>query len=148
MASIPFMVKDGSEPLSVPTQIDSFGNFPLNHAPTAVAQEVAELLQQDYPIHLDSHNSAKTITCGWSETIAIQASEPEYRQLITAEPLTERELEVLQLIVDGHSNSAIAKQLYISMGTVKTDVRNILKKSCASGRTQAAIWALRSGLVH
>ncbi|MBD2526736.1 response regulator transcription factor [Nostoc sp. FACHB-133] len=73
---------------------------------------------------------------------------PEYRQIITIEPLTERELEVLQLIVDGHNNIEIAGKLYITVGTVKTHVRNVLKKLYVSDRTQAAIWALRSGLVH
>jgi DNA-binding NarL/FixJ family response regulator len=62
--------------------------------------------------------------------------------------LTERELEVLQLIVDGLSNAAIAEQLYISIGTVKTHVRHILNKLCADDRTQAAVRALRAGLVR
>jgi DNA-binding NarL/FixJ family response regulator len=61
--------------------------------------------------------------------------------------LTERELEVLQLIVDGYSNAAIADKLFITVGTVKTHVRNILNKLCADDRTQAAVRALRSGLV-
>ncbi len=61
--------------------------------------------------------------------------------------LTERELEVLQLIVDGCSNAEIAQRLYITVGTVKTHVRNILNKLCADDRTQAAVRALRSGLV-
>lgn len=148
MASIPFLVKDEFESLSAPTQVDSFGNSSINHALTTVAQEVAGLLQQDYPIHLDNHDCDKAITCGWSETIAIRAIEPEYRQIIAAEPLTERELEVLQLIVDGCSNDAIAQELYISSGTVKTHVRNILRKFCANDRTQAAIRALRSGLAY
>ncbi|MGB3754939.1 MAG: response regulator transcription factor [Rivularia sp. (in: cyanobacteria)] len=67
----------------------------------------------------------------------------------TIEPytLTERELEVLQLIVEGCSNAIIAERLYITVGTVKTHVRNILNKLCADDRTQAAVRALRSGLV-
>lgn len=81
------------------------------------------------------------------ETVNINAAEPEYSQLIEAYPLTERELEVLQLIVDGCSNAAIAEKLYITVGTVKTHVRNILNKLCADDRTQAAVRALRSGLV-
>jgi DNA-binding NarL/FixJ family response regulator len=79
--------------------------------------------------------------------VAISAAEPEYNQIIEAYPLTERELEVLQLIVDGCSNAAIAEKLYITVGTVKTHVRNILNKLCADDRTQAAVRALRSGLV-
>ncbi|MGB7412829.1 MAG: response regulator transcription factor [Thermosynechococcaceae cyanobacterium] len=62
-------------------------------------------------------------------------------------PLTTRELEVLELIVGGHSNSAIAETMFLSLGTVKTHVRNILSKLCASDRTEAAVRALRSGLV-
>ncbi len=79
--------------------------------------------------------------------VAIGAAEPEYNQIIEAYPLTERELEVLQLIVDGCSNAVIAEKLYITVGTVKTHVRNILNKLCADDRTQAAVRALRSGLV-
>jgi DNA-binding NarL/FixJ family response regulator len=66
---------------------------------------------------------------------------------LEAYALTERELEVLQLIVDGHSNASIADKLFITVGTVKTHVRNILNKLCADDRTQAAVRALRSGLV-
>lgn len=82
-----------------------------------------------------------------TKTVAINATEPEYSQLLEAYPLTERELEVLQLIVEGCSNAAIAEKLYITVGTVKTHVRNILNKLCADDRTQAAVRALRSGLV-
>ena len=81
------------------------------------------------------------------KTVSISAAEPEYNQIIEAYPLTERELEVLQLIVDGCSNAAIAEKLYITVGTVKTHVRNILNKLCADDRTQAAVRALRSGLI-
>ncbi|NES64228.1 MAG: response regulator transcription factor [Okeania sp. SIO2D1] len=67
--------------------------------------------------------------------------------IIQIDPLTERELEVLQLIVSGCSNGQIADKLYITVGTVKTHVRSILNKLCANDRTQAAVRALRSGLV-
>lgn len=62
------------------------------------------------------------------------------------EPLTERELEVLQLIVDGKSNKEIARTLYISEKTVKNHVTNLLKKLDVSDRTQAAVYAIRTGL--
>jgi DNA-binding NarL/FixJ family response regulator len=80
-------------------------------------------------------------------TVEIEASEPEYKQILEATPLTERELEVLAEIVNGYSNAEIAERLYITVGTVKTHVRNILNKLCADDRTQAAVRALRSGLV-
>lgn len=63
------------------------------------------------------------------------------------EPLTDRELEVLRLIVNGYSNSAIAGKLYTNRGTVEAHVLTILNKLYVSNRTQAAIRALQSGLV-
>lgn len=60
--------------------------------------------------------------------------------------LTERELEVLQLISDGCNNREIAEQLVISEKTVKTHVSNILSKLNLEDRTQAAIYALKHGL--
>ena len=53
------------------------------------------------------------------------------------EPLTERELEVLQLIVDGMSNREIAEKLIIGEGTVKTHINNIYSKLDVKSRTQA-----------
>ncbi|MEA5507076.1 response regulator transcription factor [Halotia wernerae UHCC 0503] len=79
-----------------------------------------------------------------------QAQNPDFgenQEFIDSYTLTERELEVLQLIVEGCSNALIAERLYITVGTVKTHVRNILNKLCADDRTQAAVRALRSGLV-
>ncbi len=61
-------------------------------------------------------------------------------------PLTDREIEVLKLIVAGYSNDAIAEALVISTATVKTHVRHILAKLDAPDRTQAAVWAVRNGI--
>jgi DNA-binding NarL/FixJ family response regulator len=61
--------------------------------------------------------------------------------------LTERELEILELIVSGCSNAEIAERSYITVGTVKTHVRSILNKLGVDDRTKAAVRALRSGLV-
>jgi DNA-binding NarL/FixJ family response regulator len=63
------------------------------------------------------------------------------------EQLSQRELEVLELIVEGNSNPLIAQQLYISVSTVKTHVRSIMNKLAVNDRVQAAVVALRSGLV-
>lgn len=83
-----------------------------------------------------------------SKTVSITAVDAEYQQLLENTPLTERELEILDLIVAGCSNADIAEKLYITVGTVKTHVRNILNKLGADDRTQAAVRALRSGLIH
>lgn len=64
-----------------------------------------------------------------------------------AEPLSARELEVLKLIVDGLSNQEIADKLIISLATAKTHVRNILNKLAVDDRTQAAVHAMRRGIV-
>jgi NarL family two-component system response regulator LiaR len=62
--------------------------------------------------------------------------------------LTERELEVLQLIAKGCSNDKIADQLVISVGTVKGHVSNILSKLHLVDRTQAAAYAWQTGIVR
>ena len=61
--------------------------------------------------------------------------------------LTEREYAVLALIAQGRSNKQISEELSISEKTVKTHVSNILTKLHLEDRTQAAIYALREGLV-
>ena len=63
------------------------------------------------------------------------------------EQLTARELEVLALVAQGHSNRDIGAQLYISAKTVSVHVSNILAKLGASGRTEAAAVAHRRGLI-
>ncbi len=64
----------------------------------------------------------------------------------TAEPLTGREVEVLQVVARGRSNQEIAAELMISEATVRTHVSNILGKLHLASRTQAALYALREGL--
>jgi two-component system, NarL family, response regulator LiaR len=61
--------------------------------------------------------------------------------------LSQRELEVLQLIVDGMSNQEIADRLVLSSETIKTHIRHIMEKLTVSDRTQAAVKALREGLI-
>lgn len=63
------------------------------------------------------------------------------------DPLSQRELEVLNLLVEGLSNQEIADRLVISLATAKTHVRNILNKLAVDDRTQAAVHAMRRGLV-
>ncbi|MGM0445861.1 MAG: response regulator [Bacillota bacterium] len=63
------------------------------------------------------------------------------------EPLTDRELDVLALLGRGLSNQEIADELVVSIKTVKTHVSNILSKLEVGSRTQAAVYALRKGLI-
>lgn len=62
-------------------------------------------------------------------------------------PLTEREAQVLRQIACGLTNKEIARSLHISVETVKEHVQHILRKVGVSDRTQAAVWAVRKGLV-
>ena len=62
-------------------------------------------------------------------------------------PLTQRETQVLRHMALGLSNKEIAQSLTISVETVKEHVQNILRKIAVSDRTQAAVWAVRRGLV-
>ena len=67
---------------------------------------------------------------------------------VLAEPLSEREIEVLDLIAEGLSNKLIAYRLGISEHTVKTHVASILAKLGAASRTEAVSQAIRRGLVN
>lgn len=80
---------------------------------------------------------------------AVAAREVRASRLVTdlVEGLTEREQEVLHQIADGLSNREIAKKMFISEKTVKTHVSSILGKLHLEDRTQAAIYALKHGLV-
>ena len=62
-------------------------------------------------------------------------------------PLTQRESEVLRQLAFGLTNKEIAQALHISYETVKEHVQHILRKVGVSDRTQAAVWAVRKGLV-
>ncbi|MBI5566469.1 MAG: response regulator transcription factor [Chloroflexi bacterium] len=71
----------------------------------------------------------------------------EVRAPESPETLTERETEVLRLLAQGRSNKEIAHDLTIGEKTVKTHVSNILSKLSVPSRTQAALYAVRIGLV-
>ena len=77
------------------------------------------------------------------------AAAMKVRQVIDDDdvPLTQRETQVLRHVALGLSNKEIGKSLEISVETVKEHVQNILRKITVSDRTQAAVWAVRKGLV-
>jgi DNA-binding NarL/FixJ family response regulator len=85
--------------------------------------------------------------------LAPQAAARLMHELVAPEPttgstvLTERETEVLRLLARGEANKQIARTLSIAEKTVKTHVSNILAKLGVQSRTQAALYAVRAGLV-
>lgn len=89
---------------------------------------------------LDSTIAAKVVR-------ALPMPTPPNQAAGAGDTLSERELQVLNLIVDGLSNQQIAQKLYITQDTVKTHIKRILEKLSASDRTQAAVKALRQGLI-
>lgn len=82
------------------------------------------------------------------KTIQIKGLDGDYADIVGSAGLTDREIQILQLIVRGASNSEIAEQLFVTVGTVKTHVRHILNKLCVDDRTHAAVLALRAGLIE
>lgn len=64
------------------------------------------------------------------------------------EPLTVREIEVLEGIARGFSNKEIAAEMTVSESTIKARVKEILSKLCVNDRTAAVIVALRRGIIH
>jgi len=76
-----------------------------------------------------------------------QMSRPE-RESGPALRLTERELDVLRLVAQGHSNREIAARLFISENTVKNHVRNMLEKLQLHSRMEAVMYAVRENLLE
>ncbi|HYM64177.1 MAG TPA: response regulator transcription factor [Gaiellaceae bacterium] len=80
------------------------------------------------------------------QILRAQRSSVDAAETIRAE-LSEREIEVLKLIANGNDNAAIARALFISPKTVKNHISNILMKLQMENRIQAAVYAVRSGIV-
>ncbi len=124
--------------------------------PTYIARAVA-LGAADYVLKGSSRDSivATIVAAGRGESPSRSgelrriASAMKVRQVIDDDdvPLTQRETQVLRHVALGLSNKEIGRSLEISVETVKEHVQNILRKIAVSDRTQAAVWAVRKGLV-
>ena len=78
---------------------------------------------------------------------AMKTQDKEVASNELIEPLSDREMEVLQCLVEGLSNREIANKLTVSLSTVKTHTRNIYAKLEANSRTQAIAQAKKWGLI-
>ena len=124
--------------------------------PTYVARSVA-LGANDYILKGSSRDDlVATITAAAAGESPCQSGElrrisatMKIRQTIDDDdvPLTQRETQVLRHVALGLSNREIGRSLEISVETVTEHVQNILRKIAVSDRTQAAVWAVRKGLV-
>jgi DNA-binding NarL/FixJ family response regulator len=80
------------------------------------------------------------------QQVRATTASPEAAETIRSE-LSEREIDVLKLIANGNDNAMIAAELHISPKTVKNHISNILMKLQIENRIQAAVYAVRSGIV-
>jgi DNA-binding NarL/FixJ family response regulator len=87
-----------------------------------------------------------TIASKVLQRVRASSTQPAIETTIRAE-LSEREIEVLKLIANGKDNAMIAGELHISPKTVKNHISNILMKLQIDNRIQAAVYAVRSGIV-
>jgi DNA-binding NarL/FixJ family response regulator len=90
---------------------------------------------------ISPHIAAKVL-----QRVRATTSQPGAAEAIRTE-LSEREIEVLKLIANGKDNAEIAGELHISPKTVKNHISNILMKLQIQNRIQAAVYAVRSGIV-
>jgi NarL family two-component system response regulator LiaR len=101
-----------------------------------------ELVGAIRKVHRGEPSLEPSIAC----KVLMELSHPPKQQPLTADPLTEREFDVLRLIAKGCSNKEIAVKLSVSDLTVRTHVSNILGKLHLASRTQAALYALQKGI--
>jgi LuxR family maltose regulon positive regulatory protein len=92
-----------------------------------------------YAATLLSHFGFSIFDCGLEVASPIASPKAKTQNLV--EPLSERELDVLRLIADGHSNQAIADTLVVAVSTVKRHINNIYGKLGVQSRTQALVRA-------
>jgi DNA-binding NarL/FixJ family response regulator len=90
---------------------------------------------------ISPHVAAKVL-----QRLRAASTQPEIERTIRSE-LSDREIEVLKLIANGKENAEIAAELHISPKTVKNHISNILMKLHIDNRIQAAVYAVRSGIV-
>jgi DNA-binding NarL/FixJ family response regulator len=91
---------------------------------------------------LDPSIAGKVMQQAAAGTRSAHERDPQVKQL------TERELEILRLLTQGHTNPEIARRLHLAPGTVRNYVSAILQKLDVSDRTQAAVTALQRGLIE
>ncbi|KAF1069812.1 MAG: Serine/threonine-protein kinase PknK [Variovorax sp.] len=101
-----------------------------------LGEYVQRLLQAAGPMALPDGGEAENADAAGTDGLA------------ASEPLTRKEIRVLQLLAEGYSNGAMAEKLFVSDSTVRTHLRNINMKLDAKSRTQAVAIARRLGVIR
>ncbi|WP_255604229.1 response regulator transcription factor [Oscillochloris sp. ZM17-4] len=112
----------------------ALGYLLKDSSPQQLLQAIRDVFQGESSLH-------PTI----ARKLVQELSRPAERPL-AQDPLTEREVEVLRQVAQGRSNQEIADHLILSERTVRTHVSSILDKLHLANRTQAALYALRTGI--
>jgi len=81
------------------------------------------------------------------ETVQCQDLAPNLASMRQSIHLSDREQQVLRLIVEGYSNPQIAADLHLSVSTIKTHIRGIMNKFVVQHRIQIAVFAVRNQLI-
>jgi DNA-binding NarL/FixJ family response regulator len=108
-------------------------------------EEVADAIRQ---VHKGQSLISPSMASKLLTEFAAMARKDEEKQQMPAPKLTDREMEVLQLVAQGLNNRDIAKELFISENTVKNHVRNILEKLHLHSRMEAVVYAVREKLLE
>lgn len=106
---------------------------------TAHPDDVASAVRQAFDHSVYLAGAPRPITGGPPPTPATPSEAPG--------GLTRRELEILRLVAEGHSNSQLARMLWVTEQTVKFHLSNIYRKLGVSNRTEASRWAQLNGLL-
>ena len=104
---------------------------------TAHPDDVASAVRQafDHSVYLP----------GMSDSTRVQEPQPRAREMPGG--LTRREVEILKLVAEGHSNAALARMLWVTEQTVKFHLSNVYRKLEVANRTEASRWAQMNGLL-
>jgi DNA-binding NarL/FixJ family response regulator len=106
------------------------------------AAQPAELIRAIQSVYTEGRYLDATLTTDLTASVARPRRPANVRQ-----PLSQREHEVLRLIADGLENQAIANVLFVSVETIRTHVKSILRKLASRDRTHAVAVAFRSGVL-
>ena len=139
--SVVVTIHDGDEHLFPALQAGAFGYILKEQPRELIIEQLHRISSGEPPL---SPSIARRVMAYFTEKSKPQPASAVTMPIVS---LTERETEVLRLLAQGRSNKEIAHDLTIGEKTVKTHVSNILSKLSVPSRTQAALYAVRIGMV-